>query len=257
MSMRTPVVAGTWKCHTRLESARALALGLRERIEGVEGVEKVVCPPFVYLQAVREALAGSSIRLGSQDVHWQDDVAATGEVGPEMVAELAQYAIIGHSERRHQLGETDDWVSRKVKAALAAGLKPILCVGETLREREDDRREEVLVRQIRRGLEGLELSDAFIVAYEPVWAIGTGVPATAETAVEAISLVRRELAAMFGAAKAESARILYGGSVTPENVAEFVSEGEIDGALVGGASLEVDAFAAIVEETARAKARVP
>ncbi len=256
MIVRMPVVAGNWKCHTRLESARALAVGLRERIEGVEGVEKVVCPPFVYLAAVGEALTGSSIRLGSQDVHWEDDVAATGEVGPQMVAELAQYAIIGHSERRHQLGETDDWVNRKVQAAVAAGLKPILCVGETLREREDDRTEEILVRQTRGGLEGVELPDGFIIAYEPVWAIGTGVSATTATAVEVIALVRREVAAMCGAGKAESARILYGGSVTAENIGEFVGEEEIDGALVGGASLKAEAFAAIVEAAARAKARV-
>src|SRR3990172_2529119 len=162
--MRVPVAAANWKCHTRLESAPALAKGLREAIDGVDGVEKVLCPPFVYLAAVGEALRGSSLRLGSQDVHWQDDVAATGEVGPQMIAELATYAIIGHSERRHQFGETDEMVARKVEAALAAGLQPIMCVGENLEEREAGRTEEVLVRQTRAGLDGAGLPDGFIVA---------------------------------------------------------------------------------------------
>ncbi len=252
--MRVPVIAGNWKCHLRLDSARALAAGLRERIDGVGGAEKVVCPPFVHLAAVGEALAGSSIRLGSQDIHWQDDVAATGEIGPQMLAELAEYAIIGHSERRHQFGETDEMVNRKVKAALAAGLKPIMCVGEKLEEREAGLAEEVLMRQTRAGLEGAELPDGFIIAYEPVWAIGTGVAATSADAVRAIDVVRREVAAMFGAARAETVRILYGGSVTPDNIAEFVASGGIDGALVGGASLKADAFSAIVREAARVKA---
>ena len=254
MAMRVPVVAANWKCNTRLKSAVALARGLRESIDGVAGVEKVVCPPFVYLAAVEEALRGSSIRLGSQDVHWQDDVAATGEIGPQMVAELAQYAIMGHSERRHQFGETDEMVNRKVKAALAAGLRPIMCVGETLEEREAARTEEVLVRQVRSGLEGVDVPDGFIIAYEPVWAIGTGRAATAEIAAEAIEVIRREVASLAGASKAETVRILYGGSVTPENAAEFVSLEGIDGALVGGASLKVDAFTGIVTETARVKA---
>ena len=252
--MRVPVVAANWKCNTRLESAIALAWGLRESIDGVAGVEKVVCPPFVYLAAVGEALRDSSLRLGSQAIHWQDDVAATGEIGPQMVAELAQYAIIGHSERRHQFGETDEMVNRKVRAVLAAGLRPIMCVGETLEEREAARTEEVLVRQVRSGLEGVDVPDGFITAYEPVWAIGTGRAATAEIAAEAIGVIRREVASLAGAGKAETVRILYGGSVMPENAAEFVSLEGIDGALVGGASLKVDAFAGIVTETARVKA---
>lgn len=252
--MRTPVAAANWKCHTRLESAKALATGLRQAVDDVAGVEKVLCPPFVYLAAVGEAVRGSSLRLGSQDVHWEDDVAATGEIGPQMVAELAQYAIIGHSERRHQFGETNEMVNRKVKAALATGLSPIMCVGETLEEREAGKTEEVLVRQTRGGLEGADIPDDFVIAYEPVWAIGTGRAATAETAEEAIAVIRREVTSLFGAGKAETVRVLYGGSVTPDNVGEFVSREGVDGALVGGASLKVDAFAGIVRETARAKA---
>jgi triosephosphate isomerase len=252
--VRTPVIAGNWKCHTRLESAVALAKGLRQSLGGVDGVEVVVCPPFVYLTAVGDALAGSSLRLGSQDVHWQDDVAATGEVGPQMVAELAQYAIIGHSERRHQFGETDEMVARKVKAALAAGLRPIMCVGEKLQEREAAMTEEVLVRQVRSGLDGAGVPDGFIIAYEPVWAIGSGRAATPEIADEAVAVIRREVASLHGGAKADTVRILYGGSVTADNVAEFVARDGIDGALVGGASLKVDAFAGITREIARAKA---
>jgi triosephosphate isomerase len=188
-------------------------------------------------------------------VHWEDDVAATGEIGPQMVAELAQYAIIGHSERRHQFGETDEMVNRKVKAALAAGLRPIMCVGETLEEREAGKTEEVLVRQTRNGLKGVEIPDGFIVAYEPVWAIGTGRAATPEIAEETIAIIRREVASIFGAGKAETVRVLYGGSVTAENAGEYMSREGIDGSLVGGASLKVDAFAGIVRETAQAKTR--
>jgi triosephosphate isomerase len=251
--MRIPMAAGNWKCNTRLKGATSLAKELREAIDGVEGVEKVVFPPFVYLAAVGEALRGSSVRLGSQDVHWEEDVAATGEVGPQMVREVAEYCIIGHSERRHQFGETDEAVNRKVKAALAAGLRPIMCVGEKLDEREAGRTEEVLVRQTRSGLEGVDIPDGFIVAYEPVWAIGTGRAATAEIAEEAIGVIRREVASLFGVAKAGTVRILYGGSVTPDNVGEFVSREGIDGSLVGGASLKAAAFAGIVRGTARAK----
>ncbi len=259
--MRTPVIAGNWKCNLRLDSAYQLASGLRERIEDIEGVEKIVCPPFIYLATVEVALSMSSIKVGAQDTHWEDDVAATGEVGPAQLEELCDYVIIGHSERRHKFGETDEMVSRKVKAALGVGLKPIMCVGETLEEREAGKTVDVLVRQTRGGLDGLrepqperELPEGFIIAYEPVWAIGTGTAATAADAEEAIAFVRREVAAMFGEEKAETARILYGGSVTPDNIAEFMSGGGIDGALVGGASLKVDSFAGIVEEAARVRA---
>ncbi len=253
--MRVPMAAANWKCHTRKESATALARGLREATDGVEGVETVLCPPFVYLAAVGTALSGSSLRLGSQDVHWEDDVAATGEIGPQMAAELVQYAIIGHSERRHQFGETDEMVNRMVKAALAAGLHPIMCVGETLEEREAGNTEEVLVRQTGNGLKGVDIPDGFIVAYEPVWAIGTGRAATPEIAEETIAIIRREVASIFGAGKAETVRVLYGGSVTAENAGEYMSREGIDGSLVGGASLKVDAFAGIVRETARVKTR--
>ncbi len=247
---RTPVIAGNWKCHTRLQSAQELAAGLKARVGGVSAVDKVVCPPFVYLPAVSAVLAGSAIKVGGQDVHWEDNVAATGEVGPQMLAEVAEYVIIGHSERRHKFGETDEMVNRKVLAALAAGLRPLMCVGETEAERADGKTAEVLVRQTRRGLDGVDVPDGFIVAYEPVWAIGTGNAATDGDARDAVAVVRREIAGMAGEAKAETVRILYGGSVTPDNIAEFMSADGIDGALVGGASLKADVFSAIIEEAA-------
>jgi len=251
---RTPVIAGNWKCNMRLDTAYELASAIRERIEEVEGIEKIVCPPFIYLATVEVALSMSSIKVGAQDTHWEDDVAATGEVGPRQIEELCDFVIIGHSERRHQFGETDEMVNRKVQAALAVGLQPIMCVGELLSERETGSTAEVLVRQTRSGLGGVKIPDGFIIAYEPVWAIGTGTAATAQDAEKAISLVRREVAGIFGEAKAETVRILYGGSVTPDNIAEFMSVDGIDGALVGGASLKVDSFAGIVEGAARVTA---
>jgi triosephosphate isomerase len=249
---RTPVIAGNWKCTMRLGSAFELADGLRERIDGIGSVDKIVCPPFVLIPSVEVALTGSSIMVGAQDVHWEDDVAATGEVGPQQLEELVDYAIIGHSERRHRFGETDEMVNRKVLAALAANLQPIMCVGETLGEREAGKTEDVLVRQARAGLTGVSLPDGFIIAYEPVWAIGTGTAATTRDAVDAIGRIRQEIASMFGESTGDTVRILYGGSVTPENIAEFMFAGGIDGALVGGASLKVDSFSRIVEGAARA-----
>jgi triosephosphate isomerase len=248
------MIAGNWKCNMRLDTAFHLADGICQRLGDVDGVDVVLCPPFVYLATVESVITMSKIRLGAQDVHWQDDVAATGEVGPRQLEELCDFVIIGHSERRHVFGETDDAVNRKVKAALAANLQPIMCVGETLEEREAGQMEPVLVRQTRAGLDGVEVPDGFVIAYEPVWAIGTGRAATADDAEAAIALVRREAAAMFGAAKAETVRVLYGGSVTPENIAQFLERDAIDGGLVGGASLKVDVFCGIVEEALRVRA---
>ena len=248
------MIAGNWKCNMRLDTAFQLAGEIVALANDVEGVEKVVCPPFIYLATVETALTMSTVQLGAQDVHWEDDTAATGEIGPEQLEELCDFVLIGHSERRHKFGETDEAVNRKVKAALAAGLRPIMCVGETLAERDATRTEEVLVRQVRNGLEGVDVPEGFIIAYEPVWAIGTGRAATAEIAAEAIGVIRREVASLAGASKAETVRVLYGGSVTSENAAEFVSLEGIDGALVGGASLKGDAFTGIVTETARVKA---
>lgn len=250
---RTPVIAGNWKCNLRISSAFEVANGIRERVDRIDGVDKIVCPPFVLIPSVEAALVTSTIKVGAQDVYWQDDVAATGEVGPQQLEELVDYVIIGHSERRHQMGETDEMVNRKVRAALSANLQPIMCIGETLEERRAGQTLEVLTRQVRQGLTAVALPDAFIIAYEPVWAIGTGTAATTQDAVDAIGGIRDEVGSLLGEANAESVRILYGGSVNAENIGQFMSESGIDGALVGGASLEVDSFALIIEETALAR----
>jgi triosephosphate isomerase len=247
------MIAGNWKCNMRLDTAFHLADGICQRLGEVEGIDVVLCPPFVYLATVESVITMSNIRLGAQDVHWEDDVAATGEIGPRQLEELCDYVIIGHSERRHVFGEMDDAVNRKVKAALAANLQPIMCVGETLEEREAGQMEAVLVRQTRVGLDGAEIPDGFVIAYEPVWAIGTGRAATVDDAEAAITIVRREVLGMFGAATAETVRVLYGGSVTPDNVAQFLERETIAGALVGGASLKADAFCGIVEEALRVR----
>jgi triosephosphate isomerase (TIM) len=252
--MRKPLIAGNWKCNMRLDTAFELAHGIYQRLNEVDGVDIVLCPPFIYLASVESVLTMSNIGLGAQDVHWQDDIAATGEIGPQQLEELCDYAIIGHSERRASFCETDDVVNRKVKAALATGLKPIMCVGETLEEREAGEMEAVLVRQTRGGLDGVDVSDTFVIAYEPVWAIGTGRAATADDAEQAIDLIRREVASISGAKIADSVRILYGGSVTADNIAGFLERETIDGGLVGGASLKVDAFCGIVEEALRVRA---
>jgi triosephosphate isomerase len=253
MSRRTPIVAANWKMHTTVHTAVELFDALRKGIDGVQGVEKVVCPPFVFLVLARQALAGSTIKVGAQNVFWEEKGAFTGEISPPMLADLCEYVIIGHSERRKYFGETDETANRRLKAALAQGLRPIFCIGETAEEREAGRTEEVLLHQVRGGLAGIDIGSGFVLAYEPVWAIGTGVPATGAMANEAIGLIRRELAALYGSELAEAARIQYGGSVDGANIAEFMAEPEIDGALVGGASLKADVFATIVVEAARLK----
>ncbi|MCH8814251.1 MAG: triose-phosphate isomerase [Chloroflexi bacterium] len=249
--MRTPVIAGNWKCNMRLESAWELASGIRDRVHEIEGVEKIVCPTFVHLPTVEVALTTTSVKVGAQDLHWEDDVAATGAVGPKMLEEIVDYVIVGHSERRHDFGESDEAVNRKVKAALEAGLQPIMCVGETQVERDAGKTEEVLLRQTRSALDGVDMPEGFIIAYEPVWAIGTGTPATAQDADDAIGLIRREVASLFGVEKADSVRVLYGGSVKADNILEFMERDGIDGALVGGASLNAESFSEIIEQTAR------
>lgn len=253
MSRRTPIIAANWKMHTTASSARELCRALRSRIDGVSTVERVICPPFVFLALAAQELAGSSIKVGAQNVFWEEQGAYTGEVSPAMLVDLCEYVIIGHSERRKYFGETDETVNRRLKAALAHGLRPIFCVGETAEEREAGQTEKVLERQVRGGLVDVDLPSDFVIAYEPVWAIGTGVPATGPLAREAVSFIRQEVESLYDAERAESLRIQYGGSVDAKNIGEFVSERQIDGALVGGASLRADAFAVIVEQSALIK----
>jgi len=246
---RIPMVAGNWKMNTLRDDAIALARGIRASSAGVTGVEIVLCPPFVYLNDVRAAIDGSPLRLGAQNLHWEEKGAFTGEVSVTQVAEVADYVIIGHSERRQYFGETDETVNRRVNAALAHGLKPIMCVGETLQQRQAGETDAVLVRQTRAGLDGVAVSQDFVIAYEPVWAIGTGLAADGATAEQAISLIRRTVRDVAGSV-ADAVRILYGGSVTPDNIAEFMAQPDIDGGLVGGASLKVDAFTGIIHAVA-------
>ncbi len=250
---RVPMMAGNWKMNLLAAEAIDLARGLRERTDGVTGIDKVVCPPFVFLRDVQAALKGSTIRVGAQNLYWEEKGAFTGEVSVTQIAEVCEYVIIGHSERRQLFGETDETVNRRVKAALEHNLKPIMCVGETHAEREANQTNAVLVRQTRGGLDGVTVGPDFVVAYEPVWAIGTGLAADGATAEEAIALIRNTVREATGAV-ADDVRILYGGSVTPDNIAEYMAQPDIDGGLVGGASLKVDAFAALIEGAAAPRA---
>ncbi len=238
--------------NTLRQEAVALARAVREAADATRGAEIIVCPPFVYLADVAAAVEGSRVAVGAQNAHWEEKGAFTGEVSITQVAELARYVILGHSERRQLFGETDETVNRRVRAALAHGVRPILCVGETLEQRQAGETERVLVRQTLAGLDGVDVGADFVVAYEPVWAIGTGLAADGTTAQEAIALIRRTVREVAGAV-ADDVRILYGGSVTAENMAEFMAQPDIDGGLVGGASLKADAFAAIVRAAAAAR----
>ncbi len=247
--MRTPFVAGNWKMHKTVEEARLLVAEMLDDLQFIQGVEKVVCPPFTALLPVSAMLAGTDIGVGAQNMHWEKEGAFTGEISPRMVAEFARYVILGHSERRAYFGETDETVNRKVAAAFAHNLVPIVCVGETLEEREAGKTDTVVQRQVRGALAGLstELALGVVMAYEPVWAIGTGRAATPEDAARVIEAdIRGTLAEMFGDEVAQAVRVLYGGSVKPHNAAEFFASPQIDGALVGGASLKADQFVAIV-----------
>lgn len=248
--MRKPVVAGNWKMYKTVAEARHLVSELVPGLQAVAGIEKVICPPFTALLAVSALLEGTDIGLGAQNIYWEASGAFTGEISPQMVAELCQYVILGHSERRAYFGETDETVNKKIQAALAHGLTPIVCVGETLEENDAGQTEEVVSRQIRNGLADLGLSDgsALMIAYEPVWAIGTGRAATGEGANAVMGgVIRPALAELFGEAFSQSVRILYGGSVKANNAAEFFAQPDIDGALVGGASLKASEFTQIAQ----------
>lgn len=236
--------------NTTVEEAVALIDDLKPRVKDVENVDVVVCPPFISLVPVAEALKGSNIGLGAQNIYWEKKGAFTAEVsGPMLVSAGCAYVIIGHSERRQYFGETDDTVNKRVFAALDEGLKPIVCVGETLEEREAEKTFDVIQRQIRGGLAGLSTAqmEAVVIAYEPVWAIGTGKTATPEQAQDVHAFIRKELADMFGDDTANATRIQYGGSVKPNNATELMGKPDIDGALVGGAALKADSFEAIVK----------
>ncbi len=258
--MRTPIVAGNWKMYKTVDESVALVNAMRPGLEAIGGVEIVVCPPFLSLPNVAEALRGSAIGVGAQDMFWKDEGAYTGEVSPLMLKPYCRYVILGHSERRQYFGETDETVNRKVKAALAHGLIPIVCVGENLAQNEAGQTQEVVEAQVRGALDGLTADQVagIVIAYEPVWAIGTGKPATGEGANATIrDAVRQTVGHLFGDEAASGVRVQYGGSVKPDNIVEFMSQPDIDGALVGGASLKAQDFVAIVRLSAQAKGLLP
>jgi triosephosphate isomerase len=247
---RKPIIAGNWKMFKTAAEAVALVNALQAEVAGVESVEIVVCPPFTALAAVQPALAGSNVQIASQNVHWEKEGAFTGEISAPMLKELGvRYAVIGHSERRQFFGETDAGVNKRTKAALASGLRPIVCVGETLKEREANKTEQVVRAQITGGLAGLSKNEMLetVIAYEPVWAIGTGKTATPQQAQDVHAFIRKLIGSFFDADTALRVRIQYGGSVKPDNAKELLGQPDIDGALVGGASLKADGFAAIVK----------
>lgn len=250
MKQRVPVMAGNWKMNTTPDEGVKLAGELKERLSGIEDVEVIIAPPFTHLCQVGEAIKGSNVALASQNVYSKDSGAYTGEVSPVMLKELGcEYAIVGHSERRQYFGETDDAVNEKINALICHHITPILCVGETLEERESDRTLDVVLRQMEEGLKGLDSNawEDVIIAYEPVWAIGTGKTATKEQAQEVHAFIRTALSKLFGIKVSNSTRILYGGSVKPENVDGLMAQPDIDGALVGGASLKADSFEQLVK----------
>lgn len=253
MTNRRPFVAGNWKMNKTAAEARDLVSAMLAPLRDVAGVEKVLCPPSTSLPLVASALTGSDVGLGAQNMHWEEKGAYTGELAPGMVREFCRYIIIGHSERRAYFGETDDHVNRKLHAAIKFDLTPIVCVGETLDQYESGLTGEVVRRQITLGFADVDPASAprIVVAYEPVWAIGTGKASSGENAnVVVKQIIRSALGGLFDDALAESIRVLYGGSVTAANASEFFSQPEIDGALVGGASLKPDEFVAITKAAA-------
>jgi len=247
--MRVPMIAGNWKMNTTVSEAIELVNQMLLGLDEIADVDKVICPPFISLAAVRELIKGSSIKLGAQNIYFEEKGAYTGEISPLMLADLCEFVIIGHSERRHYFNESGEIVNKKIKAALKAGLKPILCIGERLEENEAGRTEEVVTEQLRSSLTGIDYLSSLTIAYEPIWAIGTGRAATGGQSNETVGLIRRNISELYDREIAQAMRILYGGSVTAGNIAEFIQQPEIDGALVGGASLKADQFLSIVRQT--------
>ncbi|MBN2373671.1 triose-phosphate isomerase [bacterium] len=247
--MRRPIIAGNWKMYLTLSGALDLVKDLKERLKGIADRDIVVIPPFTYLHSCHKVLEGSNINIGAQDMHWEKEGAFTGEVSPFMLTDCGcKFCVIGHSERRAYFHETDEMVNKKIKSALIYGIIPICCIGETLEQREADQTFDVIEGQVRGGFAGLTSGQMgrVIIAYEPVWAIGTGRTATPEQANEVHAFIRGNLAGLFDTELANNVRIQYGGSVKPENCDDLMSQPDIDGALVGGASLKADSFARIV-----------
>jgi len=251
--MRRPLIAGNWKMNTKLDEARNLVRAMLAELDSIDGVEKVLCPPFISLAILKELTKTTSVKLGAQNMYFEDKGAYTGEISPLMLINLCDFVILGHSERRQYFAETDEIINKKVKKALEFGVKPILCVGESLEDNEADRTDQIITRQVKAGLAGVSPTSQLVIAYEPVWAIGTGKAATGKQANTTISLIRSIVANLWDSETAKAVRLLYGGSVTSSSIAEFIAEPEIDGALVGGASLKANEFVSIVHQTANIK----
>ncbi|MCL2615193.1 MAG: triose-phosphate isomerase [Dehalococcoidia bacterium] len=253
--MRKVMIAANWKMNTTPSEAQTLVSQLLPALCDITGVEVLLCPPFISTVLVTELIKNSSVRLGAQNTYFEDKGAFTGEISPVMLAGMCQYVLLGHSERRGLFGESNQIVNRKIKAAVKHALNPVLCVGESLEENDAGRTDDVLGAQLRQSLEGISIAEAqgLVVAYEPIWAIGTGRAASGAQANVTIGMLRSTLAGIFDEATAASVRILYGGSANGANIAEFVSQPEIDGALVGGASLKSDEFISMVKQASTAK----
>jgi triosephosphate isomerase len=251
--MRTPIIAGNWKMNTTVAEAAELVKAMKEKLNPIAGVDKVLCPPFVSLTTVKELIKRTSIKLGAQNMYFERSGAYTGEVSPAMLTGLCDFVILGHSERRGYFAETDQLVNKKIKAALGVGLTPIVCVGESLEQNNAGETVRVITRQVEAAFDGIALPKGTVIAYEPIWAIGTGRAATSDQANATIKVIRDTIARIYGDSVAQAMRIQYGGSVNNANIAEFIKQPEIDGALVGGASLKAAEFLGIVEQTAKIK----
>jgi triosephosphate isomerase (TIM) len=250
---RMPLIAGNWKMNTTVKEAVDLIKKMAGRLNKIQGVEKVICPPFVSLVPAKAVLKGSSVKLGAQNVFYEEKGAYTGEISPPMLVDLCEYVIIGHSERRQIIGETDEIINKKLRAAITTGLKPILCIGETSKENEEGKTQDVLGRQIFTCSDKLYFLSGMVIAYEPIWAIGTGKSATGDDANKTIGFIREFISRLHTPDLADDVRILYGGSVNATNISEFMNQPEIDGALVGGASLQPEDFISIVKQASESK----
>jgi len=251
--MRMPIIAGNWKMNTSVAEAVELVTGMKKRLNSISGVEKVLCPPFISLTTVKDLIKGTSIKLGAQNMYFELTGAYTGEISPVMLAGLCEFVILGHSERRAHFGDSDQIVNKKVQAALGMQLTPIICVGESLEQNEAGETIEVVTRQVRAAFEGIESPRGAVIAYEPIWAIGTGKAARGDQANATSGVIRNIVAQLYGDSVAQEMRIQYGGSVSSGNIAEFISQPDIDGALVGGASLKAAEFVGIVGQAAKIK----
>ena len=251
--MRTPLIAGNWKMNTSVEEAVALVQKMVGELDAIKNVDKLLCPPFISLNPVKNIISGTSVMLGAQNIYFKEKGAYTGEISPLMLKGICSFVILGHSERRQYFLETDEIINDKVKSAIKFGITPILCVGESLEQNDSGKTEEVVTRQVTKGLNEITPDKTLVIAYEPVWAIGTGKAATAKQANDTIALIRTTINKVWDEEIAKNMRILYGGSVTSANIAEYISEPDIDGALVGGASLKADDFISITRQTAELK----